>query len=412
MAFRDRYDASVALHHKAQRVMPGGVNSPSRLTPSYPALPPTVYVDSGSGCRISDADSNSYVDFHLAAGAALFGHASTALADAIYRRARFGSCFAASHRLEADVANRLADLIPTMERVRFVTSGSEAVCAALQAARAATERQEVLVFGGCYHGWLNLAPGLARLPLNDSGRLRSYFASRGREVAAALIEPVPASQGVIPVDTAFLRQLRSLCSANNVVLVFDEIITGLRCPSGSAQELLGVRPDLTVVGKVLGGGLPIAAYGGLAEVMAAVAPDGDVYQGGTFAAHPLALEAALHVLNRLDARVYATLEEIGHALETGVRHVARTVGAGITVVRRGSFMSLYSGSQTPRTETEATMSALTPWPPMFEALLRSGVFVQAQPSKPWFLSTAHDRPAIEQTLGALPAALRLLEAQP
>jgi glutamate-1-semialdehyde 2,1-aminomutase len=378
----------------AARLLPGGVNSPTRLLEAAPdGRRGTVYVDEGSGSRVRDVRGRWYVDLHMCAGAAMLGHRAPALEQAIVGRLARGLCFAFSHPLEGVAAGRLQQRFPWLDRLRYVTSGSEAVASAIGAARVRTGRRRVLAFRECYHGWLaQRDEWITWLPLAREDLIADFLSAHAAELAAVILEPVPASSGVLRPPRALLDRLRTWCSRTGALLIFDEVITGFRVGMGGAAQALGVTPDLITLGKALSGGFPIAVYGGTEDAMSAVDPPGAWYQGGTLAAHPAGLEAVLVMHDALTPDVYAALEATGAALEEALIDVSELTGASLDVVRVGSMISVYwHATPSPgASATAAGRAAIQPYAAFHRAMLDEGVFLQAHANKPMFLSVAHD----------------------
>jgi glutamate-1-semialdehyde 2,1-aminomutase len=395
---------------RAAELMPGAVNSSSRQFPglSQHYSTPTLYITSGDGCTVQDLDGTTYLDYHMCAGAALFGHTNSRVISAIESQIASGICFASSHQLETEVGDLVRQLMPSLERVRFCNSGSEAVYAAIGVARTFSGKPELICFDGCYHGWIALRndPHVTKLPLSDLDLVRAHFQSHAGAIAAVLIEPIPASNGLIILEDIYLRELRELCTEHSALLIFDEVISGMRVAPGGAQEILGVTPDLTILGKVLSGGMPVGVYGGRSEIMNSLAPIGTYYQGGTFSAHPLSLSAAKAVLTQISQHPpYQQLESISAHLQRELKKIANDAQINISVPRVASILSIYAGATVPNTATKRQKSMLPNYDQFHTALLEQGVFIQPQVSK-WFLSVAHDMHIIHSTADAFRSALR------
>src|SRR4051812_6248321 len=345
MAPRSRYRTSERLFAHAARILPGGVDSPVRAFRSVGATP--LFVTRASGARIEDADGHTYIDYVMSCGPLIHGHAPKGLIKALGDIAKRGTSFGAPTELETRLAHRVAMLMPTIERVRFVSSGTEAAMSAVRVARAATKRDRIIKFEGCYHGHADsflvqagsgamtlgvpTSPGvpaaaaadtlLARY--NDLESVERVVAANDGRVAAVIVEPIAGNMGVGPPRDGFLQGLRALCDRESILLIFDEVISGFRAAAGGAQQILGVRADLTCLGKIIGGGLPVGAYGGRAELMELVAPAGPVYQAGTLSGNPLAMTAGLWCLMELSAKLYRHLSKLGAQLAAGPAHAGR-----------------------------------------------------------------------------------------
>src|SRR4051812_1171005 len=365
MAPRSRYRTSERLFAHAARILPGGVDSPVRAFRSVGATP--LFVTRASGARIEDADGHTYIDYVMSCGPLIHGHAPKGLIKALGDIAKRGTSFGAPTELETRLAHRVAMLMPTIERVRFVSSGTEAAMSAVRVARAATKRDRIIKFEGCYHGHADsflvqagsgamtlgvpTSPGvpaaaaadtlLARY--NDLESVERVVAANDGRVAAVIVEPIAGNMGVVPPRDGFLQGLRALCDRESILLIFDEVISGFRAAAGGAQQILGVRADLTTLGKIIGGGLPVGAYGGRAELMEMVAPLGPVYQAGTLSGNPLAMAAGLAMLRELKQHpeIYSQLEQRTAALVEGVLTAAKKKGVPLTANRVGSMFTWF-----------------------------------------------------------------------
>ena len=407
-----------SLWRKATALIPGGVNSPVRAMRSVGLAEP-VFVRRGDGAWIEDVDGNRYVDWVMSWGPLLFGHADPETLAVVEDALARGTTFGAPTEAEVELAAEIVDAVPSIEMVRLVSSGTEAAMSALRLARAFTRRDRVITFAGCYHGHADpfLATGgsgLATLsipsspgvpggvtsdtivcPYNDVDAVAAAVASYGEGLAAIVLEPVAGNMGVVPPEAGFLEALRSLCDAAGALLVFDEVITGFRVARGGAQERYGVLPDLTILGKIVGGGLPLAAFGGRAEVMAELAPAGSVYQAGTLSGNPLATAAGISVLRRLrDPSVYDELEARGTRLEEGLSGFGR-------VQRVGAMLTLFSGHDQVRNFAEAASSDTNRYGELFRGLLERRVYVAPSQFECMFVSLAHGDDEIDRTVKAV-----------
>ena len=406
------------LWRRATRLIPGGVNSPVRAMRAV-GLDEPVFVRSGSGSTIEDVNGNHYVDWVLSWGPLLFGHADEETLRAIEEAARLGTTFGAPTEAEVQLAAEIVDAVPSIELVRLVSSGTEAAMSAIRLARAYTRRDRVLKFAGCYHGHVDAlladaGSGLATLGIpaspgvptgvtgdtvvtayNDVDAAAAAVERYGEGLAAIVVEPVAGNMGVVPPVPGFLEALRALCDASGALLVFDEVITGFRVARGGAQERFGVLPDLTLLGKIVGGGLPAAAFGGRAEIMERLAPAGDVYQAGTLSGNPLATAAGLAVLGRLrDPDVYERLEEKGARLEAGLSPFGR-------VQRVGAMATLFLADREIRSFADAQQADTAAYGALFRHLLERGIYVAPSQFECLFVSLAHSDEDIDRTVEAV-----------
>ncbi|MEJ7754671.1 MAG: glutamate-1-semialdehyde 2,1-aminomutase, partial [Candidatus Limnocylindrales bacterium] len=358
-----RGSVSAEWRDRAEDLFPGGVNSPVRAYRAVSGEPPIIM--RGEGARVWDADGVEYLDFVGAFGPLILGHAHPRVVAALTRQASRGGPFGATSPAEIELAERIREAMPSMERLRFVSSGTEAVMSALRLARAATSRELIVKFEGGYHGHVDsllaqAGSGLATLALpasagvpaavasgtllaryNDLDSVRESFAAHGEAIAAVIVEPVAANMGVVPPADGFLEGLRALTRDNGALLIFDEVITGFRVGRGGAQARYGIEPDLTTLGKIIGGGLPVGAYGGRADLMSLIAPSGPVYQAGTLSGHPLAMAAGCATLDLLGPDSYEGLEARSARLEAGLFRTIEEVGAAASVSRVGSLLTLF-----------------------------------------------------------------------
>jgi glutamate-1-semialdehyde 2,1-aminomutase len=416
------------LVRRAEDLFPGGVNSPVRAFRSV-GRPPLV-LEAGAGARVRDADGRWYLDYVGAWGPAILGHAHPAVVEAVREAALNGFALGATSPGEITLGEAIRAAIPSMERLRFTSSGTEAAMSALRLARGATGRDLVLKFAGGYHGHsdgllVEAGSGLATLampgsagvpaqvasatvvvPINDLDGVRSAFERHPDQIAAVIVEPVAANVGVIAPAPGFLEGLRELTSANGALLVFDEVITGFRVARGGAQARYGIRPDLTVLGKIVGGGMPVGAYGGRRDLMSLVAPDGPVYQAGTLSGHPLTMAAGAATLSRLDNSAYERLETTGEALETGLRDSASEAGRTVALARVGSLLTVFFRAGIPITTDEAMACDRAAYTSFFGAMLDAGVLLPPSQFEAWFVSLAHDPAIVEETVAAARTAFR------
>jgi glutamate-1-semialdehyde 2,1-aminomutase len=405
-----------ALWQRALELIPGGVNSPVRAMRAV-GLDEPVFMRRGAGAEIEDVEGRRYVDWVMSWGPLIFGHADAETLAAVAEAAADGTSFGAPTEREVQLAAEIADAVPSVEKVRLVSSGTEASMSAIRLARGFTRRDRVLKFAGCYHGHADAllasaGSGLATLgipsspgvpsgaaqdtivcPYNDVDAAAAAVAEWGEGLACVLVEPVAGNMGVVPPEPGFLETLRSLCDASGALLVFDEVITGFRVARGGAQERYGITPDLTILGKIVGGGLPLAAFGGRADVMDHLAPAGDVYQAGTLSGNPLAAAAGLSVLRRLrDPAVYERLEETGARLEEGLAPHGR-------VQRVGAMLTLFAQDEPVRRIED--VSGTDRYAELFRHLLERGIYVAPSQYEAMFVSTAHGEAEVERTVEAV-----------
>lgn len=419
---------SDSLYGRASEVMVGGVNSPVRAFKAVGGNP--LFVARGKGSKLWDADGNRYVDYVCSWGALILGHAHPRVLTAASRAARDGTSFGASTEGEVKLAEKVCSLVPSVEKVRFVNSGTEATMSALRVARGYTKRPAFLKFEGCYHGHADpfltqAGSGMATfdipssagvtsgtiadtltVPYNDQGAVEEAFRKNPERIAAVIVEPVAGNMGVVPPERGFLEMLRKVCDDNGSVLIFDEVITGFRVSQGGAQELYGIKPDITTLGKIIGGGFPVAAYGGKKAIMDMASPEGPVYQAGTLSGNPVAMAAGLAALSSLNSRAYDRLEKTSRRLRSGIMDAASDEETEVTVNRVGSMLSIYFGALPVKSFAEAKASRHVLYPRFFWSMLERGVYLPPSPFESNFLSLAHDDADVDRTLDAVRASLR------
>ena len=423
-----RWTKSSRLFARAQRVLPGGVDSPVRAFSAVGGDP--LFIRRARGAAIEDVDGNRYVDYVMSWGPLIHGHAPRGLATALARAARNGTSYGAPTELEVQLGERVRALMPSMERVRFVNSGTEAAMSAIRLARAATGRDRIVKFEGCYHGHADAflvkagsgattlgtptSPGVPRKAVqhtllasyNDLGSCERLCDTWGRQIAAIIVEPLAGNMGVVPPADGFLAGLRALCDRHDILLVFDEVISGFRVGPGGAQERWGVRPDLTCLGKLIGGGLPVGAYGGREDLMEFVSPAGPVYQAGTLSGNPLAMTAGLWSLAGLTRTLYKRLARLGGLLATGLAGAAREAGVPLQVNAVGSLLTPFFTDGAVRDYASALRSNNLQYGTFFRGMLARGVYPPPSQYEAWFLSAAHTEASVRKTVAAAREAMR------
>jgi glutamate-1-semialdehyde 2,1-aminomutase len=419
---------SAELYEQALQLLPGGVNSPVRAMRSIGRDP--IFIAAGSGATVTDADGQEYIDWVSSWGPLIAGHAHRGVVDAVTAAAQRGTSFGAPTENEVALAAEITRRIPSVEMVRMTSSGTEATMSALRLARAATGRDRVLKFAGAYHGHVDgllaeagsglatqgipASPGVPEaaasatviVPWNDPDALRA--ATERHELAAILAEPIPANMGVVPPAPGFLELLRDRATSTGALLIFDEVITGFRVARGGAQELYGIEPDLSILGKIVGGGLPAAAYGGARELMERIAPAGDVYQAGTLSGNPLAVAAALATLELLDAPAYERLEQVTLALAHGLRDAAAAAGRAVQVQHVPGLLTPFFSAQPVSDYAGAAACNLDAYGAWCRALLERGVYPPASQFEAWFPSLAHSDDDVARTVRAAAEAFEVI----
>jgi glutamate-1-semialdehyde 2,1-aminomutase len=427
-----RRSRSARLFTRARGILPGGVDSPVRAFKAVGATP--LFIDRAAGSRLRDVDGNRFIDYVMSWGPLIHGHAPRGLVRAVASAARHGTSFGAPSPLEAQLGERVRALMPSIERIRFVSSGTEAAMSAVRVARAATGRDGIIKFEGCYHGHADAflvkagsgaltlgtptSPGVTRAAsgdtlvadYNDLDSVQRVFSANAGRIAALIVEPIAGNMGVVPPADGFLRGLRDICTAQGALLIFDEVISGFRASAGGAQGLTGVRPDLTCLGKIIGGGLPVGAYGGRADLMDLVSPAGPVYQAGTLSGNPLAMTAGLWCLDRLTPRLYRSLAARGRRLAAGLADAARDAGVPVQVNAFGSLLTPFFTSSPVTDYRSATTADTDRYAAFFRGMLTRGVYLPPSQFEAWFLSAAHSVSDVDYTIRAARAAMK--EAAP
>lgn len=419
------------LFRKALRLMPGGVNSPVRAFRAVGGEP--LFVASGKGARITDVEGRSYLDYVLSWGPLILGHCHPQVMEALARVLETGTSFGASTPAEVELAEQIQAAFPSIERVRLVNSGTEATMAALRVARAATGREKILKFEGCYHGHADSllvkagsgvatlglpdSPGVPRalaeltitVPFNDSAALEEAFRVHDHQLAAVIVEPVAGNMGCVAPRAGFLARLRTRAAEQGTVLIFDEVLTGFRVAYGGVQQLYGIQPDLTTLGKIMGGGLPVGAYGGKAALMDLVAPAGPVYQAGTLSGNPLAVAAGLKTLELLRAPgFYERLDTLAESLVAGLRAEADRASVALTINRVGSMFTPFFTAEAVTDYASAKKADTAAFGRFFRALLERGIYFPPSQFEAAFISSAHSEDDVAETIRAAGAAFTAL----
>jgi glutamate-1-semialdehyde 2,1-aminomutase len=420
---------SDALWQRAQKRLVGGVNSPVRAFRGVGGEP--FFVNKAQGSKIWDVDGREYIDFVGTWGPAILGHASQVVIDAVTETAKHGTSFGIPNPLEVEMAETICRLVPSVEKVRMTNSGTEAVMSAIRLARGVTGRDRIVKFEGCYHGHVDsllvkagsgaltlgypdsagipdsLAALTSTIPFNDPESLKAVFREKGSEIACVILEPVPANAGLYLPEPGFLETIQSLCREHGALLIFGEVMTGFRLAPGGAQEVFGITPDLTTMGKVIGGGLPVGAFGGGADLMDHLSPLGPVYQAGTLSGNPLALAAGLAQLKEMERiNGWALLEQLGAQMENSMRAI--TKGKPLTFKRIGSMFCLYFTNGPVLNLADAKKSDTAAFARYFHASLNEGIYFAPSQFEAGFLSTAHDTQELDHTAERINKILKMI----
>jgi glutamate-1-semialdehyde 2,1-aminomutase len=424
-------DKSVSLFQEAQQVFPGGVNSPVRAFRAVGGQP--LFIQRGEGAYLFDVDGNRYIDYVLSWGPLITGHAHPKVVKAIHQAAAMGTSYGAPSPLEIELARRVMDFMPNIEMIRFVNSGTEATMSALRLARAYAKREKIIKFDGCYHGHADMllvqaGSGVATLGLpdspgvpnavasdtlvaqfNDLDSVEALFKKYPGQIAGLIVEPVAGNMGVVPPAEGFLEGLRKLTRAHGAVFIMDEVMTGFRVHRGGAQTLYNIQPDLTTLGKVIGGGLPVGAYGGKKEIMQMVAPLGPMYQAGTLSGNPLAMSAGIAALDLIqDEKVWAQLENSAARLEAGISSAAKQAGVPIQQTRVGTMFTTFFSETKPVDWNTVKDADKIRFGRFFRNMLENGVYLAPSQFEAGFISILHDEAVIDATLEAALKAMKAL----
>ncbi len=421
---------SNTLFEKAKQFIPGGVNSPVRAFKSVGTNP--IFIEKAYGSKILDVDGNEYIDYVGSWGPMILGHSHSRIIEAIIKAAERGTSFGAPTEMEVKMAEIIAKMISSIEMVRMVNSGTEATMSAIRLARAYTGKDKIIKFEGCYHGHADSflikagsgamtfgvpdSPGVPKAigentlnaRFNDIKSVEEIISNNKDQIAAIIIEPVVGNMGCIPPVNNFLQNVRNLCTKEKIILIFDEVMTGFRLAPGGAQELYGITPDITTLGKIIGGGLPVGAYGGKKEIMQMVSPNGPMYQAGTLSGNPLAMAAGFEMLNILsnDTTAYTTLEQRSSMLESGMRNVLKQNGLNFTINRVGSMFTLFFTDREVIDYETAKTSDTKMFSKFFIEMLKRGIYLAPSQFEAAFASTAHSTEDIEKTNRAFAEAIK------
>lgn len=421
------YEKSIEAMQVAENLMPGGVNSPVRAFKSVDT--PAIFMDHAKGSRIYDIDGNEYIDYVLSWGPLILGHKDEQVIKKLHEAVDRGTSFGASTLEENKLAELVIERVPSIEKVRMVSSGTEATLAALRLARGYTGRNKIVKFEGCYHGHsdsllIKAGSGVATLglpdspgvpegtakntitvPYNDLDAIKVAFENYGDDIAGIIVEPVAGNMGVVPPKDGFLQGLRDITNDYGALLIFDEVMTGFRVGYNCAQGYFGITPDLTCLGKVIGGGLPVGAFGGKKEIMDKIAPVGNIYQAGTLSGNPLAMTSGYETLSQLTPESYEYFQELGDMLEEGLKKVFSKHNVPITINRAGSMIGYFLNEGPVTNFEEANKSDLERFSQMYREMAKEGVFLPPSQFEGTFLSTAHSKEDIEKTIQAFDTAL-------
>ena len=430
-----QHEQSEEIFRRARQLIPGGVNSPVRAFRAVGAEP--VVVGYGAGARVWDVDGNEYLDYVSSWGPLILGHCYPEVVDALREAVGRGTSFGAATEGELELASLICEAFPSIEKVRLVNSGTEAAMSAIRVARAFTGRPLVVKFEGCYHGHVDallvkagsgvatfglpdtagVPPEVTRqtlaLPFNDSAALEAAFDRSGSQIACVIVEPIVGNMGCVPPELGYLELLRRRSEQAGALLIFDEVMTGFRLTFGGVQRLAGIVPDLTILGKIIGGGVPVGAYGGRAEIMAQIAPEGPVYQAGTLSGNPLAVAAGIATLRvlRRDPDLYAGLDQRAEGLTSGVAAAAATAEVSLTINRRGSMFTFFFTDCPVKDYATAKTSDTVAFAAFFRAVLEEGIYLPPSQFEAAFLSAAHSEADIEITVRAAATAFEAVAAQ-
>lgn len=430
---KDEKDVSAELFARAVELIPGGVNSPVRAFRGVGGTP--RFIKSAKGATMTDVDGRTYIDYVGSWGPMILGHADKEVLNALHDAMQRGTSYGAPTELEIEMAEEIIEAVPSIEMVRMVNSGTEATMSAIRLARGVTNRNKLVKFEGCYHGHgdsllVKAGSGVATLglpdspgvtasvaqntitvPFNDAAALELAFDEHGADIAAVIIEPVVGNMGCVPPQDGYLQKVREVTTKHSALLIFDEVMTGFRLARGGAQSIYNVRPDITTLGKIIGGGLPVGAYGASREIMRQIAPAGNIYQAGTLSGNPLAMTAGLVTLKRLrDAAVYEQLERAGRRLCDGLTEAAREAGIETVTNRVGSMWTTFFTNETVTDWTSAAKSNRELYGKFFHAMLNEGIYLAPSQFEAGFIGLAHTDEVLERTIEAARSAFNSIRA--
>jgi glutamate-1-semialdehyde 2,1-aminomutase len=425
-------ETSKKLFEDAKKYIPGGVNSPVRAFKSVGGDP--LFIKSGNGPKFWDVDGNEYIDYIGSWGPHLFGHNPPFIKDALSEALESGTSFGAPTEMEVKMARVITELVPSVEKVRMVNSGTEATMSAIRAARGFTGREKFIKFEGCYHGHADYflikagsgaltlgiptSPGVTKgnaadtllADYNDIESVKKLLSLNKDEIAAVIIEPIAGNMGVIKVKDDFIKELRTICDEEKILLIFDEVMSGFRVAAGGAQEIIGIKPDLTTFGKIIGGGLPVGAFGGKGEIMERIAPSGPVYQAGTLSGNPLAMSAGYAALKHIKDNpvIYKELEDKSAYLEKGFKENLKSIGRNYAMNRVGSMMCMFFIEESVEDFKSAVKSDTILYGKYFHEMLKQGIYLAPAQFEALFVSTVHSKEDLDKTIMAHKEALRVI----
>ncbi len=423
---------SIQLFEEAKKIIPGGVNSPVRAFKSVGGNP--IFIQKGIGSKLIDVDGNEYIDYIGSWGPHLFGHNPSFIKEALLNATDYGTSFGVPTQIEVEIAKLIIELVPSIEMIRMVNSGTEATMSAVRVARGFTNREKIIKFEGCYHGHADFflikagsgaltfgvptSPGVTKgisadtliANYNDIESVKNLIQENKNQIACIIIEPVAGNMGVVKADESFLKELRNICNEEKIILIFDEVMSGFRVAKGGAQELFNIKPDLTTFGKIIGGGLPVGAFGGKKEIMEVVSPNGPVYQAGTLSGNPLAMSAGYAALNYIknNPSIYNELESNSLYFEDGIKENLKSLKKNFSFNRVGSMMTLFFTEEKVTDYNSAIKSNTILYGKYFNEMLKHGIYLPPAQFEAFFISTAHSKEDLNKTIKANYNAMKSL----